>query len=382
VAAAEGNGGRQQLLAVSIADGSAQRIGNRDWGNLGNVAWAPDGSGLIAVVRDNSTTRKSQVWFIPFPTGEPRQLTEEMNNYQNEALSVSQDGTIALLRGHFTSDIWVAPINDPKPAKLALQGIEPGYEGADGLAWTRDGRLLYSAYVGDSESILEINSDGGNLRQLTSNVGEAVDRQMVTTADGRYIVFQSTRSGSLQLWRANADGTNLKQLTSSGSNSQPSISPDGQWIVYTSEQSGKSSLCRVSIDGGQSIQVLDQRVHYPQISPDGKSIAYFESLSSSLRIVVIPFIVPFKSGEVSHSFSLPTMALARRLHWTADGKAIIYRDSPNGLWRQPLDGGEREPIKGLETVPVYNFALSFDGKSLAYTRGVDMREIVLLRNPK
>ena len=39
--------------------------------------------------------------------------------------------------------------------------------------------------------------------------------------DGRHIVFQSNRSGSLQIWSMLADGTNQKQLTNSGSNSEP-----------------------------------------------------------------------------------------------------------------------------------------------------------------
>jgi TolB protein len=42
--------------------------------------------------------------------------------------------------------------------------------------------------------------------------------------DGRHIVFQSSRSGSLQIWTMLADGTNQKQLTTSGSNTQPNWS--------------------------------------------------------------------------------------------------------------------------------------------------------------
>jgi TolB protein len=42
--------------------------------------------------------------------------------------------------------------------------------------------------------------------------------------DGRHIVFQSTRSGSLQIWTMLADGTNQKQLTTAGSNTQPNWS--------------------------------------------------------------------------------------------------------------------------------------------------------------
>ena len=39
--------------------------------------------------------------------------------------------------------------------------------------------------------------------------------------DGRHIVFQSTRSGSLEIWSMLADGSNQKQLTTSGTNSEP-----------------------------------------------------------------------------------------------------------------------------------------------------------------
>ena len=42
--------------------------------------------------------------------------------------------------------------------------------------------------------------------------------------DSRHIVFQSSRSGSLQIWTMLADGTNQKPLTSTGSNSQPNWS--------------------------------------------------------------------------------------------------------------------------------------------------------------
>lgn len=42
--------------------------------------------------------------------------------------------------------------------------------------------------------------------------------------DGRHIVFQSSRSGSEQIWTMLADGTKIQQLTFSGRNSQPNWS--------------------------------------------------------------------------------------------------------------------------------------------------------------
>jgi len=42
--------------------------------------------------------------------------------------------------------------------------------------------------------------------------------------DGRHIIFQSSRSGSEQIWTMLADGTGQKQLTSAGKNTQPNWS--------------------------------------------------------------------------------------------------------------------------------------------------------------
>jgi TolB protein len=42
--------------------------------------------------------------------------------------------------------------------------------------------------------------------------------------DGRHIIFQSTRSGGLQIWTMLADGTKQTQLTTQGTNSQPNWS--------------------------------------------------------------------------------------------------------------------------------------------------------------
>jgi TolB protein len=42
--------------------------------------------------------------------------------------------------------------------------------------------------------------------------------------DGRHIIFQSSRAGSLQIWAMLADGTNQKQLTFAGANTQPNWS--------------------------------------------------------------------------------------------------------------------------------------------------------------
>jgi hypothetical protein len=77
--------------------------------------------------------------------------------------------------------------------------------------------------------------------------------------------------------------------------------------------------------------------------------------------------------------------LGRRvIRWTPDGKAIIYKNDAEGLWRQELD--EEEPrkllFKGFEELSIRQLAWSFDGKNLAYTVGTVTQEIILMENFK
>ncbi len=370
------------IFTVNIADGGVSKISRRSWGTVGNLTWLGEGNGLVLMAREAAVARRSQLWLVAYPDGEAQKLTNDLNIYTVETLSRSANGTLAVLQAHNTSEIWVAPHGEVKLAQRALQGVEPRYEGIDGLAWTPDGRLLYSAYVGDGQAIWEMNGDGTDLRQLTVNSGDVVDREMSVTADGRYLVFQSNRSGSCHIWRANTDGSNLEQLTSGGNNFRPCLSPDGNWIIYISEQDGKSTLWRVSIDGEGAKQLTNNPSSGPQVSPDGKHIAYLES-SDSLPLHIA--IIPFDGGRPEKSFALPQrppVTLARRMRWSPDGTALIYKDSMQGLWRQRLDQKEPEPIRDFQNMVIFQFAWSFDGKNLAYTSAIATRDIILLDSIK
>src|SRR5204862_7078577 len=107
------------------------------------------------------------------------------------------------------------------------------------------------------------------------------------TGDGRYIVFQSDRSGTTQIWRADIDGSNLKPLTTG---IQPQSSPDGKWVVYSSFESSGYSLWKVSIDGGQPVLITNKDAYFPVVSPDGKLIACYlrDEQTSVLNIALLP----------------------------------------------------------------------------------------------
>ncbi len=53
--------------------------------------------------------------------------------------------------------------------------------------------------------------------------------------DGKWIYFNSVRSGTMQIWRMRPDGSGPEQLTRDGFNNWfPHVSPDGRWIAFLS----------------------------------------------------------------------------------------------------------------------------------------------------
>jgi Tol biopolymer transport system component len=85
---------------------------------------------------------------------------------------------------------------------------------------------VYSSY-----QIYYATDSGKILKQLTS--GPGYNAEATLSADGKKIVFTSSRDGDLELYSMNAEGSGARRLTHElGYDGGPFFSPDGQWIVY------------------------------------------------------------------------------------------------------------------------------------------------------
>jgi TolB protein len=104
------------------------------------------------------------------------------------------------------------------------QVTDSGY--AVSPSWSPNGQILafswmrhYGPGAPGSEDIYIMDIVSKQWVQLTHDGGR--NDFPSWSPDGRHIVFQSNRSGSLQIWSMLANGTNQKQLTTSSSNSEP-----------------------------------------------------------------------------------------------------------------------------------------------------------------
>ncbi|HXD34967.1 MAG TPA: protein kinase [Pyrinomonadaceae bacterium] len=369
------------VVEVPIEGGDPRPIGSEKWDRVGRVIWLADGSGLIMTAQPESSSIGTQIWFLPYPGGQARRITNDLNGYGEVSLGLTSDsGTIATIQQVNSSSIWITAPNEDsgdvnkEPARQILKTNLP-----DAVAWTPGGKLVYASRTGENWDLWMINSDGSEGKQLTSDA--FIDQQPSVSPDGRYVVFQSNRSGGRNIWRIDADGNNPKQLTTGNYiDESPVCSPDGQSVIFSSARSGTLTVWKVGIDGGAPVQITSHPSQFPLMSPDGKLISYFyadERANNQPKLAMMPA----EGGESVKTIDLPRTAQPYAFAGMPDGRSIAYLDTASGIlniWSQPLDGSAPKQLTNFKSEFINSFAISSDGKIAAY-RFSATRDIVLIK---
>ncbi|MGH9943270.1 MAG: DPP IV N-terminal domain-containing protein, partial [Pyrinomonadaceae bacterium] len=373
------------VVGLSVADGREELISDARWADVARFGWLPDGTGLVLSAQEDSA-RPRQIWLVPYPAGggQPRRVTNDFNSYGGLNLTADASALVTI-EGELRAGIWVAPAQGADTAATQVTAASGGgggsNDGADGLAWAPDGRLVYVSSAGGERDLWVMNADGAGARQLTFGM-RAWGPQV--TPDGRHVVFASKREGNMHIWRVDLAGGNQTQLTRGEVEFDPRVSPDGRWIIYEGLSDGKSRVLKVSIDGGQPAPVLDRHAAAPTLSPDGKQLAYFywDTRDYQSRLAIAPIRDDGTAGDPAKTFNLP---MTRSFHWSPDGRAINFVDTKGGIsniYRQPLDGGEPRQLTNFKSDLIFAYAPAPDGRRIAVSRGAVSRDVVLVEDFK
>jgi len=368
------NADANEIVAVSVEDGSEKSLTPQRWGYVGQIAWLSDASGLMMMAADEGSYQTAaQLWHLSYPGGEARRITNDLNQYQDVSLT-SDSSALVTTQQNRISNIWLAPAADVGRARQITAGTFD-----TSLAWTPDGRIVYWSNAKGTRDIWIMDSDGSNQKQLTHEGNNGRPR---VSPDGSYVVYASSRGGKMNVWRMDIDGSNAKPLTDGKGNGNPHVSPDGRWVVYTSWNSGTGILWKVPIDGGNSVQVSGPTANLPVVSPDGKQVAcfYWDEEANPSRGAMI---LPFDGGPPSKRFNIgPHAGGGFALHWSQDGRSLLYISNFSNIWSQPVDGGKPVQLTDFQGDQIFDFEYSRDGKWLAVARGRVTDDVVLIRHSK
>lgn len=188
-------------------------------GTNSSPSWSPDGSQLMFM----SSMFGNPELFITDASGQrPKRLT-----YSNGANTSPSWNPKTGQQVAFVSDRGGIPqlymMNSDGSSQAKVNLPDMGY--VIDPSWSPNGQLLgfswrrpngnYDIYV------MEIVSH--QLVELTRDAGR--NERPSWAPDGRHLVFESTRTGTRQIWSMLADGTQARLLTKQGQNESPNWSP-------------------------------------------------------------------------------------------------------------------------------------------------------------
>jgi Tol biopolymer transport system component len=126
------------LVEVPVQRGAERPLTQKRWPWVADLAWVPDGRGLVANTQERSGG-PTQVVYVSYANGEVRRITSDLNNYSN--VSVTADSrVVATVQLEFLADAWVAPLAALDSAKSITSHGSLGYP-----TWSPDGRIVYSS---------------------------------------------------------------------------------------------------------------------------------------------------------------------------------------------------------------------------------------------
>jgi Tol biopolymer transport system component len=201
----------------------------------------------------------------------------------NNDHGISPDGKQLVISNHTEDEslIYTLPISGGEPRLVTEKG--PSYW----HGWSPDGKTLaYCAERNRQYDVYTIPADGGKELQLTDEPG--LDDGPDYSADGKYIYFNSVRTGVMKIWRMLTDGSQQVQVTFNEEYADwfPHPSPDGRKIVFLSydksvegHPANKDVVLRLIEDNKEPVVIAwlfggQGTINVPSWSPDSKYFAF------------------------------------------------------------------------------------------------------------
>jgi Tol biopolymer transport system component len=239
-----------------------------------------------------------------------------------------------------TYTIVAADANDTNETLLAGPYPRDAYDDHLIANWAPDGNsLIFMA----NQGIWQVNADGTGLHELfEAPAGTFLDDGPAFTPDGKRIVFtrccEQSLTFGLALWVINSDGTGLKDVTKEPlttvddgpADVDPQVSPDGKHIAFARCFPDQPCVvATVNINGGNLRQLTDNTlfdVEHVNWSPDSKKIVFEMQANGKSDIATIN---PDGSGLTQLTFNTPFKTTSHGPCYSPDGTKILFQHRPS-----------------------------------------------------
>jgi eukaryotic-like serine/threonine-protein kinase len=345
--------------------------------NPAGFTWNAQGNGFLISMGEDTNT-PSQIWTVTYPGGEKTKLTSDFVGYQG--VSIAANGAVVTLHAVPQDSVYVAEKGTTNFRTISTN-VSTG-DGAGGLAWTGDNRLVVTRDLGGQGLLWVENADGTEAHSIYQRSGRTFFFPNVSPR--KQVVFSLNFPHS-QLLRVNLDGSQLVEVTDSNTvTSFPVIALNGDWVYYLAfTKKNEQVLTRASIDGGPSHPAWDGFIFADglAISPDGNRLFAVMRGENGEHV---PAILDLSKSPIEVTRMQPIFASLDEYReagfaWSADGRSITYRrrqGAADNLWSVPVARGKGMQLTHFPDMNINSFAWSHDGR-LAVSRGLPNTDAVI-----
>jgi serine/threonine-protein kinase len=307
--------------------------------------------------------------------GISRPVLDQVSTLMTAALGVvlASDGTLAYVSGASNAArelVWVDRDGKEEGLGAATAGYVMPRLSPDGRKVVLDERVV----SGNGLWMWDIE------RKMMMPFTFGVDAYPLWTPDGERVVYTSfdpkTGVGNLTWQSASGAGGPERLIEGSRSRYATSFAPDGSRLVFREEADAGLDIGVLSLGATRGAELTIQTEHSelnPEISPDGRWLAYESNQSGSAEIYVRPF------PDVDAGLWQVSAGGGVQPAWARNGRELFYRTVDGALMAVPVELKPRfvagAPAKIFEGRyfsggPYRAYDVSPDGKRfLVITRG-------------
>jgi len=358
------------IIVVPALGGTEHRV-YRGPAPMGTgLAWSPDGKFLAFPEASAVDPPRSWISLLSFADYSTKPLTSPPRASRDSESAFSPDGSqVAFVRSTVagvSNDLYVISAAGGEARRLTFDHrpiIGPP-------AWTADGReIVYSSTRGGPESLWRISVSGGVPQPVAGPMGEAGWPSI--PAKGDQLVYEQVVA-KFNIWRLALKDQKHHQkppsvlISEKGDKLRPDLSPDGKKIAFESNRLGFWDIWTCATNGLTCDQLtsLHGTAGRARWSPNGRYIAFefHPKELSEIYIVEVPGGVPRPLSTIPGADNLSPS-------WSRDGQWIYFASKrgsePFQLWKMPVQGGS--PTKLTKNGGISGVE-SFDGRFLYYSK--------------